>query len=252
MPDNLSAIKPPPDLPKSFDWLEFWVLHRAKVILGAVTVLIVAAVAIYWRVSAESRIERAELAFAQAKVFEDYQRVIALYPRTPAAAKALLLLADQNFKQQRYDDALANYREFQSQFPKHSLAEAAAFGIGACLESKGQLSEAIEAYEQMIRSFPRAFLADDARLGIGRCYEVLGRWQEARKTYEDLIVASGQTFGGQPSPTSAEAQERLAFVKRKLRAASPVSAALPQQQSTLTAPPSVGTATPESGATATP
>jgi tetratricopeptide (TPR) repeat protein len=137
-----------------------------------------------------TRLERAGALLGTARSAEDLQSLLATYPKSPAAALAMLKLAKSHYDEARYDEAMAAYEQFQRDFPDHELEAGAVLGKAHCLEAKQQYKDALEAFSSFVGEHPEHFLTAQAIFGKGRCLELLDRDDEARTLYEDFIAAN--------------------------------------------------------------
>ncbi|MFN2475099.1 MAG: tetratricopeptide repeat protein, partial [Chthoniobacterales bacterium] len=136
-----SPLTPDPVL----DTQLFWERNKWAII-GAIALVVLAlcGYAAYHYKIAQRDAAAAEL-LAEAKAPADYEKVIAQYPSAPAGGSAYLLLAAEQRKAQKFDDANATLGKFVAQFPKHELITTAKMAIAANLESLGKPDEALEA-----------------------------------------------------------------------------------------------------------
>ena len=143
---------------------------------------------------------------------EQFQKVMAQYPDTPAGPLAVLSLAGNYFDAGQYELAQHTFLEFQQKYPMHDMLPLSEMGNAQCLEAMGRYQEAIDAFAKFLSAHPDHFLASVATFGTARCYEQMGKLQEAKAVYEDYLVAH---------PTnnwSARAESGLLFVGKLMRA----------------------------------
>src|SRR5436190_983898 len=83
----------------------FW--YRYKAVMLAILIVAILGVAAWggYRFNSERRDATAALALGGAKNSSDYQKIIAQYPGTPAAASAYLFLAEDQRKEKKYEEA---------------------------------------------------------------------------------------------------------------------------------------------------
>jgi TolA-binding protein len=132
--------------------------------------------------------EHADQALATAKTADDYRKVADTYPSTAAAGDALLLLADAQRKEGKFDDANATLKRFIDKHPKHSLLPGAYLALGANLEAQGKNDDALTNYKKVATTYPNSYAAPSAYLGQGRALEAQGKTDEARHVYENVMA----------------------------------------------------------------
>lgn len=176
-----------------FDFEAFWQLHGRKVLIGVVAVAVVGAAAYIFQGKAASDAERASAAVSQATDATALENVLRAYPRTEAAAQALLKLAEQQYQAGKYADAASTYKRFVSEYPQHEFVQSALLGAASATEAAGDVAEAKSQYDRLAQTYAAGYAALPARIGSGRCAEALGQIKEARQTYEELLPAVQQT-----------------------------------------------------------
>ena len=124
---------------------------------------------------------------AGAKSAQDYEQVIARYPRTPAGASAYLLLAEAQRKDKKFAEANAALRTFVSKYPKHELEATAHMAMAANLESMDKTDEALSMY-QVAAGFPKSYIAPFALLAQVELLKAKGRMDEARRVCENIMT----------------------------------------------------------------
>lgn len=113
----------PAESPKTPAWLarlnEFGERH-ARAIVSVSTALVILTVLIFARFFYDRAMaERAEQDLAQADSLQQLQEFKKKYASTPAAALFVYRLANRYFQENRLEEALNEYREFQTRFPNH-------------------------------------------------------------------------------------------------------------------------------------
>ncbi len=139
---------------------------------------------------------------AAATKAEDYLKLAKSYASTRAGERAALLAAGAYFGEQKYSEALAQFKKYQSDFSGGKWGPEAAFGIAACQESQNNIEEAIKAYQEVISRYAGEPVAGQAKLALGRLYEGKKQPELALKMYDELLR------GGTRSAWSADAGER--------------------------------------------
>lgn len=99
---------------------------------------------------------------------------------------------NQMFKEEKFDVALALYREFQQ---KNPAAYQILISIGDCYREKGEFEKAIENYNGTLEAAQKDAvmgkeMAAKALAGIGNCYVKQGKLQEAQDFFRKSIESS--------------------------------------------------------------
>ena len=170
-----------------FDPLEFWILHRKRILLylGIIAVALVIYFA-YWVVQQNTR-QNSQRAFAQATTAEDYRKVAESYPGTIVAGNALLILADKLREEGKLADSDAALHKLIDKQPKHPLIPGAYTSLATNLEAEGKLDEALTACKKVATSYPNSFAAPAAYLSQARLLKAQGKTEEAKHAYETII-----------------------------------------------------------------
>jgi predicted negative regulator of RcsB-dependent stress response len=161
-----------------------------------------------------------------------YLKVAADYAGTHAGERALLLGAGALFSENRFGEAMTQFKKFQADYPSSPALFEAALGVAKCLEGLDKLNEALSDYKGIIARYPVA--ASQAKLDAGRLSEALNQSAEAYKYYKEVATA------GSRSVWSAEASQfmELLLVKHPELAATnaPVATPAPAAATTGSAP----------------
>lgn len=239
-PDNVTEPQAPEQAPiapvhESEDAKQFskWMLEygRPALIGLAVAVVLLLGMSV-WRSQKASKAEAAVQALFQSRSAEELQQLAASDPKSTTAPMALASAAAEFYAQGRYDEALAAYQRFLSQYPGSMLTAEAAVGVAASQEALDSFEEAAASYQAFAQANPDSPLRPQAIFGAARCLEQLGKFDEARALYEDFIAANPD------STWNAQAESGLLFLKKAERAKNaPAPVAVPA--ATETAAPAV-------------
>ena len=85
---------------------------------------------------------------------EAYLKMVAAYPNSRAAARALLLAAARLFEEGRYAEAKTQFERFTREHTDSPFRGQALLGIAACLDAEGKSNEAVAAYKDLIDRLP--------------------------------------------------------------------------------------------------
>lgn len=197
-------LPPPPggeEYPGGFDYAEFWELHKNRILLGAAAVVAALVVATTVQVVAHQRAAAAARMLSAAKDGAALEQLAKKYPRSMAAANALLLLAADQRGQKDYAAAAATLEEFIARFPKHPLLGGAYLSLGCTLEAQGKPEEALLKYDQAAQ-FTGTYSASAAPFARAALLAALDRGDAARQTCENLLATA-------PESTFAREAQRL-------------------------------------------
>jgi predicted negative regulator of RcsB-dependent stress response len=122
-------------------------------------------------------------------------KVIADYPSTAAAERASMLAAVTQFSEQKYPEALDQFRRFQNAYGSSQLMPQAAVGIAACLESQDKIEDALRAYQEVVNKYPTSGVVPQAKHALGRLNEDKKQYEQAVKFYQDITATpTSRTF----------------------------------------------------------
>lgn len=204
------AATPPPvsTAPEEFDPLVFWIKHRSQILMY--TTMLIVALALYftyWAIQKSTR-EHSEQALAGAKTAEDYKKVADEYPKSAAAANALLLMADKLRADGKLDESTTALKSFIERFPKHNLISGAYTSLAINQEAQGKLDEALLSYKKVTTNYPTSFSAPAAYIAQGGILEQQGKPEEARHAYETVMTNFAE------SPFQQEAMRMMGKMKK--------------------------------------
>lgn len=132
----------------------------------------------------------------------DFLKITATYPSTSAGERASLQAATAFFSDQKFDEAMDQFKKFQGAYTSSRFLPQAAVGIAACLEAKDKIDDALKAYQEVASRFASHPVATQAKLALGRLNEEKKQYDQALKYYEELSTAGVRTIW------SSEAAER--------------------------------------------
>ena len=183
---------------------------------------------------------------ARADTAAAYLKVAADYPKSSAAARAVVLAGGSLFVQGKFAEAQAQFEKFTREHHESPLLGQALLGIAACQEAQGRTNEAIAAYKVLTERHPGESVVPQAELALGRLYEGQNQPEQARTHYES--AARGDPVGS----FGEEARNRFDELQKKYpNLFAPVSAPVaPATQPVLSFP--VTNAAPSNAATASP
>src|SRR6516162_8225365 len=115
-----------------------------------------------------------------------YLNIAAQFPRSPAAARALLLAGGSLFTEGKYSEAQAQFEKFTRDHHDSPFVGQALLGVGASLEAQGKTDAAIAAYKDLISRHPGESVVLDAKFALARLYEIQNQPELARDYYVEV------------------------------------------------------------------
>ncbi len=181
--------------------LEFFILHKNKIIAFSALAILFAGGLLYLHVQRQSAEETAHLLVSNATVLAQQQgrekavdgegtvkglrEIIREYGSTPSGNFAKILIADGFFASRQIDSALVYYRAFSGK--NRDLAASAIAGEAACLVSKKNFSEAAPAYEKASETAENPALKALYLSDAGDSYLSLGNVDKAVDIYKRIV-----------------------------------------------------------------
>jgi len=171
-----------------FDPVEFWYLHKTKIVaLAALFAVALAAYAIQQMMEQRARAASAR-DFGRARTADDFRKVITEHRDTVAAANAQLRLAELQRNEGKLDESTATLKAFTSANPEHSLIAGAWLSIAANHEAQNKAEEALATFQKVATTYPTSYAAPLAMLGQARVQKVKGQNDLAKRTYEQIVT----------------------------------------------------------------
>jgi outer membrane protein assembly factor BamD (BamD/ComL family) len=136
---------------------------------------------------------------------EAYLKVVVEYPKSRAAARALLLAGGNLFATEKYPEAKTQFERFTREYGNSPYMGQALLGIAACLDAQGKVEEAIVAYKDLVDHHPGENSVPQARFALGRLYEAKGEAEKARNQFEE--VARDNPYGSIGSEAGIRLEE---------------------------------------------
>jgi predicted negative regulator of RcsB-dependent stress response len=115
-----------------------------------------------------------------------YLKVVADYPKSRAASRALLLAAGSLFEEGKYVEAKAQFDRFTREYASSPFMGQALLGVAACLDAQGKTDEALAAYKDLVDHHPGENTVPQARFALGRLYEAKNEIEKARNQFEEV------------------------------------------------------------------
>lgn len=134
------------------------------------------------------------------------------YGGTSAGNLASFYAASALYEQEKYDDALKYYQQFEK---GSDFFGASAYAAEASIyENKGKLAEAAEYYEEAASVYENKLTAPRYLLEAGRTYEEVGNFEAAKRVYRTIKEEYPD------SDQASEVERYLARVKAREKSAS--------------------------------
>jgi tetratricopeptide (TPR) repeat protein len=219
----------------TFDPEIFWTLHKQKILVGALLlVLVLLGGSIYFGLQA-ARAQKAEAAYAAADSIESWQAVIRQFPDSIAAGDSYLRIGSKLREDGKYPESDAAYTAFIHQFLKHPLLVTGYMGLAANAELENHPDKALEDYKEAATQFNGSYLGPMALFQQARLTEAKGELKEAQQLFESVVRRYPE------SSFSGEAGRRAGRLADKLSQETPTPAA----QTGATPAPSTSSKSPE-------
>lgn len=192
--------------PSSLELL--WLNHRGALLGGiaglSVMVLVILGILV---VNRSSRLASENL-LSSATDEAGWNEVITKYPRTPAAADAMLLLAASLRDAGRIDESDALYSRFSETYPSSPLAVSGLLGRASNARVAGKAADALNYCQQAAAAFPQSYGAPFALLSQARLLAQQGKMEDARRVIQSLgsqypLSLSAQAAGVRPQLPAA-------------------------------------------------
>jgi tetratricopeptide (TPR) repeat protein len=133
---------------------------------------------------------------------EEYKKVLEGTSAGKAAPWASFQLGNTLYTAKKYDEAIAQYKDFLEHYDSHPMAPMVRQSIACAYEETGHLAEAVQYYQGNAPQDNSYFQAQE-KWDVGRCLEKMGKLEEARKSYQEAVKLAPQ------SPWGGLAQFRL-------------------------------------------
>lgn len=177
----------------------------AALVIGAVGV---GGWLVFRQKSEEKRTQQAE-AFTSSETLDDYKKIIANYPGTPAAGSAQLMIANLLAQNNDIPGALEELQKFISTYPSHPLADQAAFRVAILTLEKDGAEAGIAKLDEFISKYPQSPVRWLAQMRKGDALAAKGDREKAAELFSAMLKDSG--FAG--NTLFQKVEERLAQVK---------------------------------------
>ena len=198
-----------------FDRLEIWLgKNRTQALTGATIVIALGLIVgffLWYRGEKETNASEALTSVSvptgpgqRADTADAYLKVAATYPKSSAAARAVLLAGSTLFVDGKYDQAKAQFEKFVHEYRDPIFMGQALLGIAACLDAQNKTEEAIRAYKDLMEHHSADPAASQAKFALARLYEGQGKPEQARPLFEEVARAEPYTSIGSEAGMRSE------------------------------------------------
>jgi outer membrane protein assembly factor BamD (BamD/ComL family) len=217
------AAQPSPPL-SSFDPEIFWALHKQKVLVGAlILVVVLIGGSIYFGLQA-IKTQKAEAAYAAVDSVEGWQAVIHEYPDSIAAGNSYLRIGSKLREETKYPESDSAYDSFVQHFPKHPLLASGYMGLAANAELENHADKALNTYKEVATQFSSSYMAPMALFQQARLVEANGQLKEAQQLFESLVRRYPESsFSGEAGRRAGRLADKLSQETPKSSPATPVA-----------------------------
>jgi TolA-binding protein len=201
---------PPPQPVSTFDPEIFWALHKQKILIGALAlVLALLGGSIYFGLQTV-KIRKAEAAYAAADSIEGWRAVIHDFPDTIAAGNSYLRIGSKLREDSKYSESDSAYESFVRRFGKHPLLVAGYMGLAANAERENHPDKAMDEYKLLATQFNTSYLAPMALFERARLAEAKGDLKEAQQLFESIVRRyPGSSFSGEAGRRAGRLSDKL-------------------------------------------
>jgi len=107
------------------------------------------------------------------------------------------------YKNNRYEAAIAGFQTFVETYPTHNYADNAIYWMGESYYDRGLWRKALQTFQQVIQNYPLENKVPDAMLKLGLCQKQLNNVRQAR----EILLQVAELYP--KSPVARIAQDRL-------------------------------------------
>jgi predicted negative regulator of RcsB-dependent stress response len=136
---------------------------------------------------------------------ENYLKIASTYPKSSAAARAVLFAAGSLFVEGKYADAQAQFERCTREYRDSRFMGEALLGIAACMDAQGKANDALTAYKNLIERHSNENVVPQAKFALARLYEAQGKPDQAFNLFEE--IARNDPYGSLGSEAGMRAEE---------------------------------------------
>ncbi len=109
----------------------------------------------------------------------------------------------KEYKNNRYEAAIAGFQTFVETYPTHNYADNAIYWMGESYYDRGLWRKALQTFQQVIQNYPLENKVPDAMLKLGLCQKQLNNVRQAR----EILLQVAELYP--KSPVARIARDRL-------------------------------------------
>lgn len=167
-----------------FQAIDFIQAHMREIAIGVIAVAVVIGVSAWHSHQQGQNEESASVVLAKARSAYDSQQldlaikyfgeVVNSYENTTSAELAMIMLANAFMQKAEYQTAEEYYRKFLDNHGSDPvLSAAAAAGVAATYDERGEYLKAGELYEQAARKYAKSYRAPELLMRAARCFRLV-------------------------------------------------------------------------------
>jgi tetratricopeptide (TPR) repeat protein len=181
-----------------------WINHRGALLGGIIGLTILTLIALgVLAVNRSARIASENL-LSGATNDAAWNEVISKYPRTPAAADAMLLLAASLRDAGKIEESDSLYSRFTETYPSSPLAVSGLIGRASNARVAGKPGDALNSYQQAAAAYPQSYGAPFAIFSQARLLAQQGRMEDARRVIQSLGTQYPNSVSAQAAGVAAQ------------------------------------------------
>jgi len=184
-----------------------WLNHRGALLGGIAAIIVLAVIGLGILTSMRANRIASETLLSGATTEIALNDVISKYPKSPAAADAMLLLASSLRESGKIVESDAIYSRFTESFPRSPLAVGGLLGRASNARLSGKTDAALSAYQQAATGFPQSYGAPFAILAEARILAQSGKIEEAKRAIQLLATQYPNSLSAQASGASSRAPQ---------------------------------------------
>jgi hypothetical protein len=181
-----------------------WINHRGALLGGIIGLTILTLIALgVLAVNRSARIASESL-LSGATNDAAWNEVISKYPRTPAAADAMLLLAASLRDAGKIEESDSLYSRFTETYPASPLAVSGLIGRASNARVAGKPGDALNSYQQAAAAYPQSYGAPFSIFSQARLLAQQGRMEDARRVIQSLGTQYPNSVSAQAAGVAAQ------------------------------------------------
>jgi tetratricopeptide (TPR) repeat protein len=166
------------------NWLEAN-RQRAIATVGVIAVLALVVSFYLWNLDQKKTRASEALSAITSPNPDAYLKLVAEYPNSDVAPRAVLMAAGDYFTAGQYADAQTQFGRLLQDYPDSSLRPQAYFGLASCADAQGKADDAIQDYKDLLARYPSDDLVPQVRSALARLYETQGKPELAIPIYQE-------------------------------------------------------------------